>query len=408
MLYSLARFRFEKPTAPFELGGEYLGRRDQHWLRDALGSVELEGPPEMFQGLSDGDLVVVQVDKANEFTVIGKSLRVEFKTQLPAAVAPKPHAARFTTFVSRVRDFFIERGLNEVFTPTLVTCPGLEPSLEPFATQANFGRHRATVYLPTSPEVSLKKAIAQGWTDIFEIKNCFRRGEAGAHHEHEFLMLEWYRSFADLRLIETDLRALITKLAQEGWIDQKIAVTETDFRSLFKTYFDFDLRPDTTATQLRKLCDDLSVHVTEDDTFNDLFHRLLVDRLEAEIAKLGPLILKRFPPSQAALAKLDSEGWADRFEFYWRGLEIANAFNEVSDPEEQQRRWEGEARERARLGSSAVPSDPALIRALRRGMPSCGGIALGVDRLYMACARVDDIRELRLFKGEDLFSGTYP
>jgi lysyl-tRNA synthetase class 2 len=222
-------------------------------------------------------------------------------------------------------------------------------------------------------------------------------------------MLEWYRGFAGLELIEADLRALLQTLAEEGWIDGGAkTVTETDFATLFRRHFDFELKPSTDATELAGLCSRLAVHTTPDDSFNDLFHRLLVDRLEAEIAALGPALVKRFPPSQAALAKLDADGWADRFEFYWGGLEIANAFNEVNDPDEQSRRWTGEQQERARLGTSAVPQDPELIRALRRGMPPTGGIALGLERLYMACARVTDIRELRLFSAAELFTSENP
>jgi lysyl-tRNA synthetase class 2 len=99
----------------------------------------------------------------------------------------------------------------------------------------------------------------------------------------------------------------------------------------------------------------------------------------------------------AALARLTPDGWADRFELYWNGLEIANAFNEVTDPTEQRHRWNAEIAERARLGTALVPDDPELIRALEAGLPPSGGIALGVERLYMAINGVRDIRELRLF-----------
>lgn len=406
MLYSLSRFRFLKPLAPFQLGGEYLGREGQHYLKDALGSIELEGAPEIFNGLSDGDLVVVKVIEADEFAVVAGRLDIYVKAEAPYNVPPKPHAARFALFLNRVRDYFLSHGFNEVATPTLVRCPGLEPSLEPFVTEAAFGRLREKVYLPTSPEIHLKKAIAAGWTDIFEIKNCFRKGEFSTHHDNEFAMLEWYRAFAGLNMIEEDLRDLLQVLGDEGWVDGglKSGVTVTDFAALFKYHLNFILTPKTGAEELKRLCDDLDVHTTADDTFNDLFHRLLIDRLEPEIALMGPVIIKRFPPSQAALAKLDKDGWADRFEFYWNGLEIANAFNEVNNPDEQKKRWAAEMAERARLKTTEVPADPGLIRALRKGMPPCGGIALGVERLYMACAKVNDIRELKLFSVAEVFN----
>lgn len=405
MVYSLSRFRFLKPVPPFHLGGEYLGRQDQHFLKDAMGSVELEGKPELFTGLGDGDLVVARVTSANEFSVYAKKIDVAVKAQAHYNIAPKPHASRFTMFVNRIRDFFLEQGFDEVYTPSLVKCPGLEPTLEPFDLEVAFGRHKLKVYLPTSPEIHLKKAMVAGWTDTFEIKPCYRRGEFSTHHDNEFLMLEWYRGFADLGLVEMDLRRLIRVLGEEGWVESPAKeVNETDWSALFKSQLEFDLTPATTRDELKALCERVAVHSTNDDSFNDLFHRLVVDRMEPELARLGPVIVKRFPPSMAALAKLDDGGWADRFELYWRGLEIANAFNEVNDPEEQAARWVAEQQERARLGTSAVPHDPALIRAYRRGMPPSGGIALGLERLYMACARVTDIQELKLFSVADLFS----
>jgi len=112
---------------------------------------------------------------------------------------------------------------------------------------------------------------------------------------------------------------------------------------------------------------------------------------------MGALIVRDFPPSMAALARMTSEGWADRCELYWEGLEIANGFNEVNDPIEQKKRWQNDIEERRRLGTSIVPVDPSLIRALEVGMPPTGGIALGMERLYMACRGVDEIRELKLF-----------
>jgi lysyl-tRNA synthetase class 2 len=128
----------------------------------------------------------------------------------------------------------------------------------------------------------------------------------------------------------------------------------------------------------------------------------MIEKIEPAMEKRGPLIVRRFPPEMAALARLDEEGWADRFEFYWNGLEIANAFNEVTDAQEQRRRWQAEQDERARLGTTPLPQDESLIRALENGLPPTGGIALGLERLYMATHGLKDIRELRLFSTNDL------
>lgn len=404
MVYSISRFRHFKPTPPFKLGGEYARSGAQHLLKDAIGALELSGAEEKLNNLNPGDLVVVDVRDCDEFSVIVDKVKVAVRASASGDAQPKPHAARFTVFLAEVRDYFVERGLNELLTPSLVKCPGLEPSLEPFSTEIVYGRTKRTAYLPTSPEIHLKKALARGWTDIFEIKNCFRKGEFSTHHEAEFLMLEWYRGFAGLDMIEADLKDLISVLANAGWVDGgQVHIHTTDFATLFRDMVDFELTPQTSAPELRTLCRDLDVHFTDDDTFNDLFHRLVIDRIEPHLQHSGPTIVRGFPPTQAALAKLDKEGWADRFEFYWRGLEIANAFNEVNDPMEQDRRWSIEIDERARLGTSPLTPDLGLINALRKGMPPAGGIALGLERLYMACAGLNEIKDLRLFSPLDLF-----
>ena len=404
MVFSLQRFRLEKPTAPFELGGIFDRVNGVCTLSDAIGSVELQGEQKQLQPLNPGDLVAVRVTVTDEFSVYCDKVIRHHKGAGSGSPVLKPHVPRFAAFVQRVRDFFMERGLHELITPTLVKCPGLEPTLEPFSTEVVMGKHRVTAYLPTSPEISLKKAMALGWTDIFEIKNCFRKGEFTTVHDNEFLMLEWYRAFDNLMLIEQDLLALFNILGEEGWIQEgKLKVDETDFAALFQTLFDFHLTPRTTTDELRTLCEDLSIHNIEDDTFNDLFHRIMIDRVEPFLSQKGPTLVRAFPPSMAALAKLDPHGWTDRFEFYWRGFEIANAFNEVTDPDEQMNRWRHEIRERKRLGTSPLPHDSGLIEALKKGIPPSGGIALGLERLYMACAGVEEIRELRLFGPRDLF-----
>ncbi len=404
MVFSLERFRREKPSAPFELGGIFHRVGGACTLSDAIGSVDLEGEPAELAKLNPGDLVAVRVIQASEFSVLCDKVIRHHSSLGLGAPAFRSHVARFPAFVQRVRDFFLERGLHEVLTPSLVRCPGLEPTLEPLAVEVTMGKRRLTAYLPTSPEVSLKKAMALGWTDIFEIKNCFRDGEFTTHHSPEFLMLEWYRAFDNLMLIEEDLRALVDVLAAEGWVtDGAVEVDKMTFAALFRMLFDFTLTPRTTREELEELCEKLNLHHDASDTFQDLFHRIMIDQVEPFLAKKGPTIVHGFPPSMAALAKFDPHGWADRFEFYWRGLEIANAFNEVTDAEEQMHRWQLEIKERKRLGTAAVPHDPDLIEALRMGLPPSGGIALGVERLYMACAGVEDIRDLKLFAVEDLF-----
>ena len=396
--YSMNRYRKQQPSLPVWIGGRWLTVGARTFLRDAESTVEVTGDIGTF---NNGDLVVVQlvgIEAEKWICAAGKCVQSCDKETIP-----KPErAADFAAFVRAVRGFFVEQGLTEIFTPSLVICPGLEPSLEPFAIQVTKGRETRQVYLPTSPEIHLKKALARGWTDIFEIKNCFRRGEFSVHHENEFLMLEWYRSFADLEAILADLSGLLLHL--RPFMSTRPELRRTTFAELFRRHLNFALSPTTEREELANLCRSRNMHFTTEDSFNDLFHRLLIEHIEPQFKKMGAVIVRDFPPSQAALARLTKEGWADRFEFYWNGLEIANAFFEVTDADEQRRRWQAEADERKHLGTTPLPMDEGLLVALQTGIPPTGGIALGVERLYMACRGVENIRELRLFATEELFT----
>lgn len=283
-------------------------------------------------------------------------------------------------FKSFIRSFFNQRSFFEVETPSLTDCPGLEPTLEPFLVDEKF--------LPTSPEIHLKKALCLGFSEIFEIKNCFRKGENSDHHQPEFTMLEWYRAYADLESIIHDLKELLTALGAAEPI-------VTTFRELFSEHLQFCLTPQTSYSDLAELCQSLGLKFRNDENETDLFHRLW---LEIEPHLRAPVIVRDFPPKQAALARIKTDGWADRFEFFWNGLEIANAFHEVNDPQEQIQRWKLEQEERRRVGTRALEGDKDLVQLMQTmGMPPAGGIALGLERLFMAKHGISDIRELRVF-----------
>lgn len=297
---------------------------------------------------------------------------------------------KWRPFLNQVRQFFIHRGFTEIETPSLVVCPGFEPALEPFSSELKCGSNSRELFLPTSPEIHLKKALCFGLTDIFEIKSCYRNGEISEHHQPEFHMLEWYRAYSDLELVIDDLCELVQTVGGEK-------PTVTTFRALLKEHAGVDLTPQTERTDLWNWCIEQNLQPDSNDTWNDLFHRLWIDRIETKLTK--PTIVRDFPPSMAALARRKEDGWADRFEFYWNGLEIANAFHEVNDPGEQLERWQGEQAERRRLGTRALPMDDELLEKMKRhGLPPTGGIALGVERLFMAAENIKDIRSLKLFR----------
>ncbi len=307
-------------------------------------------------------------------------------------------------FVQVTRDYFKEKGFVETSTPSLVKCPGLEPTLEPMATTVSVGQSSKTLFLPTSPELHLKKLLSQGWSEIFEVRSCFRNGELSSSHQPEFTILEWYRAYDSLGSIADDLQGLMGVFAKRGFIlgPSKGYIGEKKFQicslaQLFLEHTGIKLTPWTPRSELVEYCESISQPVSPEDTWDDVFHLIFLTKIECHLGIAGPELIHNFPPSQAALAQINKEGWADRFEFYWRGFEIGNAFNELTDPVEQRRRMEKEVLLRKQRGQTEVPMDEEFIEALERGVPPCAGIAVGLERLFLACRKMESLGDLRLF-----------
>ncbi len=289
-------------------------------------------------------------------------------------------------FVDQIKRHLKARGLFEVTTPSLVQNPGMEPELEPFTVIAD-----RKLFLPTSPELHLKQLLALGYTDIFEIKPVFRKEELTDIHEPEFHMLEWYRGYANLDAIADDLLSLLIEIAG---IEAK-NVRRTTIRELF-SFEGFMLRPDTSSSELYNLAKVLELHPSTQMDWNDLFHLIWIAKVEPNLPK-EPLFVRDYPPSQAALARLNDHGWADRLEFYWQGIEIANAFHELNNPVVQRERFERDQKKRIEYGRTPLEIDENFMAALEYGLPPSGGIALGVDRFFMLAQGERHLRDLRAF-----------
>lgn len=290
---------------------------------------------------------------------------------------------KWSDFIWRTREYFHQQGLTEATTPSLVQNPGMEPELEPFATTWRCGKQSRTYFLPTSPELHLKKLMSQGFTDIFEIKTVYRNEEVTPLHQPEFTMLEWYRGFADLSMIEDDLCGLL------NYLSNHVFKQNTDFAKLkkisvaeaFHDKLKLRLTPQTTKNELYEWAARLQLAPSAEFSWNDLFHLIWVAKIEPQLTK-EPFLLYDYPPSQAALARINERGWADRFEFYWHGVEIANAFNELTDVHEQRERFMKDQKLRVQYGRTPLEIDEDFMTALERGLPPSGGIALGMDRLF--------------------------
>jgi len=309
-----------------------------------------------------------------------------------------------------VRTFFDERGFLEVETPRLVVSPGLEPHLHAFRVEGPARR-----YLPTSPELHLKRLLADGYERIYELGRVFRAEERGQYHLPEFTLLEWYRTGSGLSALMDDCEGLLRRVAAVA--AQPTGATTVrvrdmvfgdpferlTYREAVRRHAAIDLAefsPAAGTAPLRAVIEGLGIHTAGDDDWDTLVTRLFIHRVESHLGHVRPCFVTDFPASQAALARVRPDpGWpvAERFELYLAGIELANAFCELTDAVEQRRRfvaWQGERR---RLGREVYPIDEAFMAALAAGLPESAGIALGVDRLVMLVTGAPDVGSVVAF-----------
>ncbi len=285
---------------------------------------------------------------------------------------------RRSILLAAIRDFFRARDFIEVETPVRIDAPALEQHVDAIPS----GKQ----YLRTSPELHMKRLLAEGLQAVFQMGACFRAGEAGLRHQPEFTMLEWYRIGADYLDILADTEALIrhvaTALQADGvrlavdvlapWIRMTVA-------EAYRRYAGWD-------------------PVAHFDA--DRFDLDMVNRVEPALPHDRGVVLMDYPAAVAALARHHARDprVAERWELYLGGMELANAFSELTDPVEQRRRFVECAVQRAAAGSKVYTLDEAFLAVLEEGgLPPCGGIALGVDRLLMALTGVRDITDVQAF-----------
>jgi elongation factor P--(R)-beta-lysine ligase len=326
---------------------------------------------------------------------------------------PKASAARARArLATAVRAFLASRGYEEVETPCLVPAPGMEPHLDAF--EAPFvpegGGTARPLWLHTSPEYAMKRLLADGFERIFQLARVFRNGEVSATHNPEFTMLEFYRTGTGYRGIMEDLEALVaevaralcggTRLARGG---REVEVAPPFDRLTVAEAFAARAGVDLGAcggdgARLRAAARARGLNAGPDgEGFEDAFFRVFLQAVEPGLGFPRPVYLTDWPAPLAALARLEPGGrWAERFELYLAGLELANGFSELDDAAEQRRRLEAEREERRRLGRPVYPLDERFLEAVGR-MPRAGGVAVGLDRLLMILLGAASIDEVLLF-----------
>lgn len=307
------------------------------------------------------------------------------------------HIQKWSELKKQIRFFFEKNHFTEVETPSLVACPGSEPTLDVFSCELVVGSKKEKLFLPTSPEWHLKKALSQNFEKIYEIKSCFRNGEITQRHQPEFTLLEWYRAYSNLQAIKKDSLLLIEHLCSEFKVPKPQHIHSYSVAELFKKFLDFELTPETTEAELRSLAEKQKVDLRAAESIDDCFFLLFMEKIENQWSPNDLVFVEKYPPYQAALARLTPDGWGDRFEIYWKGLELANAFHELNDPKIQRLRFNDDVQKKAQLKKESIRSDEDFFAALDQGLPPSGGIALGVERLYMALFDVKEIHHLKLF-----------
>ena len=314
-----------------------------------------------------------------------------------------PFLRRRAALAAATRAFFAARGYTEVETPCAVPTPGEEVHLRALRTEAAdaYG-HRRALWLHTSPEFAMKKLLAAGAGPIVQLARVWRDGEGGPRHLLEFTMLEWYRpglSFAGL-MDETEalLQAVLPPMVRSNGVETRLDRFERlTVADAFHRHAGADVLG--TAGNAAALAASAGATLRPGEGWEDLFFRLLLERVEPRLGRPHPTFLTHWPAAQAALARRDpADGRvALRFELFVGGMELANAFEELTDADEQRNRFDADrARRHALYGGPDWPRDDDLLAALRH-MPPASGIALGFDRLAMLAAgtdRIDDVQWL--------------
>lgn len=338
--------------------------------------------------LADGDLVAIMPSQQVVLLAPNRTART-------ARDAQWPEHQRWQSFQVEVRNFFREKRFQEVRTPTLVECPGTEPTLDPFETEFFLGSKKKKYYLPTSPELNLKKLLSEGAERIFEMAPVFRNGEKTERHQPEFTMLEWYRAFAHLNAVKMDVIELVEHMADRLKVQRPLEVLSFTVPELFQKYCGFELTPATTEKELQELAQRLSVDVSPASGIDDYFYLIFLDKIENQWPADRLVFVEKYPPYQAALARIGSDGWAERFEVYWRGLELGNAFHELNDPRIQRLRADEDNEKKRKMLKKPVQLDEKFFAALDYGLPPSAGIAMGLERLYMALTQQESIDSLK-------------
>lgn len=321
----------------------------------------------------------------------------------------KPYLQARRAVIKAVRRYFDDQNFLEVDTPILQICPVMDAHIHGFATEIKGVdlKVKETLYLHTSPEFAMKKLMVGGIEKLYQICHVFRNAEGSKRHRPEFTMIEWYRTNADYTDIMDDCEGLLRACMKAVSVDsmhyrghdcdpfqefERLSVCDA-----FHKYADINLENYLNDTEgFRGKLNALGLHTAEDDAWDDLFFRVMDEYIEPKLGMERPTFLYDYPLSMASLSKPKQSDprFAERFELYVCGMELANAFSELTDAKIQQERFVAEMDLKEKIYGERYPIDNDFIEALEHGLPESGGIALGIDRLVMLLTGAEDINDV--------------
>jgi len=314
------------------------------------------------------------------------------------------HAKQRAQVLATIRGFFSKRDVIEVETPLLSNGTITDVHLDPFITQFNYSvdsniEQSIPLYAQTSPEFAMKRLLASGYGCCYQICKAFRHEQHGRYHNPEFTMLEWYRLGFDHFQLMDELAELLVEVLHCNKVDK------ITYQNLFIREVGIDPLSTTKSELLGLIAqrDMLSDWLVKEDSIDTLLQFIMSELIEPEIGTEAPCFVYNFPASQASLANISSEDErvAERFECYFKGIELANGFNELTDEKLQRARFEEDNRKRIELDKEERMIDKNFLSALDSGLPKCSGVAMGIDRLLMLALSANTIDQVITFPIEN-------
>jgi lysyl-tRNA synthetase class 2 len=293
------------------------------------------------------------------------------------------------------RDFFAARNVLEVETPALINAPVSDVNIGSVRVDMP-GRDAGPLFLHTSPEYAMKRLLAAGSGDIFQVCHVFRGAERGRQHNPEFTMVEWYRLGFSLEDLMREVADLVRALMGQ----EDLPVELLSYREALRRHADIDpLDADDATLQRSAQALGLDAQRAREAERDELLDLIVGAQVGPALGNSTLTFVHRYPASQAALARLDAEDprLALRFELYHRGVELANGYHELTQPAEQRMRFAADQQRRKSRGLPTHSLDPYLLAALDAGMPDCAGVALGFDRVLMLALDASSIDEVLAF-----------